>query len=50
MRRRARGGAFTLCGLLLACVAAHAQSDPLPSWNEAPAKKKGWKRIFAFEP
>ena len=39
MRRRARGGAFVFFGLLLACAAAQAQSDALPSWNEGPAKQ-----------
>jgi hypothetical protein len=38
---------------------AHAQTNPLPSWNNGPAKKRGWtvismkndwKRIVAFEP
>jgi len=28
-----------LCGLLLAAVAGQAQSDPLPSWNDGPAKQ-----------
>jgi phosphoserine phosphatase len=26
------------CGLLLLSIAAHAQTDPLPSWNDGPAK------------
>ncbi|MGO9062055.1 MAG: HAD family hydrolase [Candidatus Binataceae bacterium] len=29
----------TLCALLLAVAVAHAQTDPLPSWNEGPAKQ-----------
>jgi len=28
-----------LCGLLLAAVAGQAQTDPLPSWNDGPAKQ-----------
>jgi len=28
-----------LCGLLLAAVASQAQTDPLPSWNDGPAKQ-----------
>jgi phosphoglycolate phosphatase-like HAD superfamily hydrolase len=31
--------ALTLCALLLGGVSAHAQTDPLPSWNDGPAKK-----------
>jgi hypothetical protein len=34
-----RIAAVVLCSLLLAGTAAHAQTDPLPSWNEGPAKK-----------
>src|SRR5262245_17405403 len=30
---------LALGGLLLACSSVHAQTDPLPSWNEGPAKK-----------
>jgi phosphoglycolate phosphatase-like HAD superfamily hydrolase len=37
--RAARGGVFTLGALLLACAAAQAQSDALPSWNDGPAKQ-----------
>ncbi len=29
----------TLCALLLGGVRAHAQTDPLPSWNDGPAKQ-----------
>ena len=29
-------GVFVLCALLAA--GAHAQTDPLPSWNDGPAK------------
>ena len=36
--------ALALCGLLLAATAALAQTDPLPSWNEGPAKQA----ILAF--
>ena len=38
MRLRAIGG-LLLGSLLLAFAQAHAQSDPLPSWNEGAAKK-----------
>ena len=38
-----RRSALTLCALLVAGLPAHAQPDPLPSWNEGPAK-----RIFSF--
>ena len=31
--------ALMLCALLLGGVRAHAQTDPLPSWNDGPAKK-----------
>jgi phosphoglycolate phosphatase-like HAD superfamily hydrolase len=31
--------AATLCAVLLASAAAYAQSDPLPSWNDGPAKQ-----------
>ncbi len=31
--------AATLCALLLSAVAAQAQTDPLPSWNQGPAKQ-----------
>ena len=30
---------FALGALLAVCVSAHAQTDPLPSWNEGAAKK-----------
>ncbi len=30
---------FTLCALLLGGRCAHAQADPLPSWNDGPAKQ-----------
>jgi phosphoserine phosphatase len=30
---------LALCALLLLGAPAHAQTDPLPSWNEGPAKK-----------
>jgi len=30
--------ALTLCAVLLLRVHAHAQTDPLPSWNDGPAK------------
>jgi len=33
------GGALTLCASLIFVAAAHAQTDPLPSWNEGPAKQ-----------
>jgi hypothetical protein len=36
MINRTMGAAFLF---LLACVAAHAQTDPLPSWNDGAAKK-----------
>ncbi len=35
--RRAVG--LALCTLLFVAVQAHAQTDPLPSWNDGPAKK-----------
>jgi phosphoserine phosphatase len=34
-----RLAALTLCVLLLAVVGAHAQNDPLPSWNDGKAKQ-----------
>ena len=34
-----RFGLLVLCGLLLAAVAGQAQTDPLPSWNDGPAKQ-----------
>jgi phosphoglycolate phosphatase-like HAD superfamily hydrolase len=34
-----RAAALALCALLLVGVQAHAQTDPLPSWNEGPAKQ-----------
>ncbi|MGB6324670.1 MAG: HAD family hydrolase [Methylocella sp.] len=37
--RPCHAGAFALFTLLLACVHAEAQTDPLPSWNEGPAKQ-----------
>ncbi|HEV2667936.1 MAG TPA: HAD family hydrolase, partial [Blastocatellia bacterium] len=36
--------ALALCSLLLGCLRAHAQTDPLPSWNDGPAKQA----ILAF--
>ena len=30
---------LVLCTVLLSAVAAHAQTDPLPSWNDGPAKQ-----------
>jgi phosphoserine phosphatase len=36
--------ALTLCSLLLVCLQAHAQTDPLPSWNNGEAKQA----ILAF--
>jgi hypothetical protein len=36
--------ALTLCSLLLVCLQAHAQTDPLPSWNDGQAKQA----ILAF--
>jgi hypothetical protein len=35
----ARAGAIALFALLAVCVDAQAQSDPLPSWNDGPAKQ-----------
>jgi len=35
--RRVAG--WALCALLIVSVRAHAQTDPLPSWNDGPAKK-----------
>jgi hypothetical protein len=35
----ARAGALALFALLFLCVHAQAQTDPLPSWNEGPAKQ-----------
>jgi hypothetical protein len=35
---------LALCGLLLVGVRAHAQTDPLPSWNDGAAKQA----IIAF--
>ena len=34
-----RAAALALCALLLVGVQAHAQTDPLPSWNEGRAKQ-----------
>ena len=31
--------AATLCAVLLAGARAYAQTDPLPSWNDGPAKQ-----------
>ena len=31
--------ATSLFTLLIVCVRAHAQTDPLPSWNDGPAKQ-----------
>src|SRR5258705_8794461 len=30
---------LVVCALLLAAIAAQAQTDPLPSWNDSPAKQ-----------
>jgi hypothetical protein len=30
---------FALCGMLFSAVSVRAQGDPLPSWNDGPAKK-----------
>src|SRR5262249_32691717 len=38
MRKTAMGG-VSLGALLLVSIVAQAQTDPLPSWNEGPAKK-----------
>jgi hypothetical protein len=37
--RTCRGVTLALCVLMLSVVGAHAQSDPLPSWNDGPAKQ-----------
>src|SRR5262245_57056808 len=37
--RFARTLAVLFCGLVLVSAGARAQSDPLPSWNDSPAKK-----------
>src|SRR5882724_3345374 len=37
--RLSRVGALALCALLLVVVGAHAQIDPLPSWNDGSAKQ-----------
>src|SRR5262245_52550050 len=37
--RFARTLAVAFCGLALLSAGARAQSDPLPSWNDGPAKK-----------
>lgn len=39
MRCYPRTLAIVLCGLALAAARVHAQTDPLPSWNDGPAKK-----------
>jgi phosphoglycolate phosphatase-like HAD superfamily hydrolase len=39
-----RAVALALCSLLLVGLHAHAQTDPLPSWNDGPAKQS----ILAF--
>jgi len=36
--------ALALCSVLLVCLRAHTQTDPLPSWNDGPAKQA----ILAF--
>ena len=38
MKRRPIAG-LVVCALLLVFAQAHAQTDPLPSWNDGPAKK-----------
>ena len=42
--RKGRFAPLVLCFLLIAAMAAQAQPDPLPSWNEGPAKQA----ILAF--
>ncbi len=37
--RLGRVPVLVLCALLLAGIYAHAQTDPLPSWNDGPAKQ-----------
>ena len=37
--RLSRVMALALCALLLVVALAHAQTDPLPSWNDGPAKQ-----------
>ncbi|KHK02423.1 HAD family hydrolase [Desulfovibrio sp. TomC] len=44
LHRQGRLAVLVLCCLLLVATAALAQSDPLPSWNEGPAKQA----ILAF--
>jgi len=44
LHRQGRLAVLVLCCLLLVATAAQAQSDPLPSWNEGPAKQA----ILAF--
>ena len=34
-----RAGALALCTLLFVSAQAHAQTDPLPSWNDGPARQ-----------
>ena len=37
--RLSRVMALALCALLLVVAQTHAQTDPLPSWNDGPAKQ-----------
>src|SRR5262245_12418645 len=37
--RASRRLALTLLALCVALIGAHAQTDPLPSWNDGPAKR-----------
>jgi hypothetical protein len=37
--RIGRAAALTFCAVLLSIMGASAQTDPLPSWNDGPAKK-----------
>jgi phosphoglycolate phosphatase-like HAD superfamily hydrolase len=48
MRRIARTIAIALGSLLLAVTSANSQSDPLPSWNDGPAKQAIIKSVAAI--
>ncbi len=44
-------GMLVLAASLTLAAQVLAQTDPLPSWHDGPAKKAivDWKQLFAFE-